>query len=47
MARVAAGLEENMNAGSRWARTSRTVDPDPAWVGPVAERYRRFRQLAG
>jgi xylulokinase len=47
MARVAAGLEENMNAGSRWARTSHTVDPDPAWAEPVAERYRRFRELAG
>jgi xylulokinase len=47
MARVAAGLEPDMAAGARWARTSHTVDPDPAWAGPVDERYRRFRELAG
>jgi xylulokinase len=32
--------------GARWARTSRTVDPDPRWVGPMEERYTRFRALA-
>ncbi|HEV3351361.1 MAG TPA: FGGY-family carbohydrate kinase [Acidimicrobiales bacterium] len=47
MARVAAGLEPDMAAGARWASTSHTVDPDPAWAGPVAARYRRFRELAG
>ena len=47
MARVAAGLEPDMAAGARWARTSHTVEPDPAWVQPVAARYRRFRELAG
>jgi xylulokinase len=47
MARVAAGLEPDMAAGARWARTSHTVDPDPAWADPVAARYRRFRELAG
>ncbi|MBV9410976.1 MAG: xylulose kinase [Acidimicrobiia bacterium] len=47
MARVAAGLETDMSAGARWARTSHTVDPDPAWAEPVAARYRRFRELAG
>jgi len=47
MARVAAGLEPDMAAGARWARTSHTVDPDPAWAEPVATRYRRFRELAG
>lgn len=47
MARVAAGLETAMGDGSRWARTSHTVEPDPAWAGPVADRYRRFRDLAG
>jgi xylulokinase len=47
MARVAAGLEPDMSAGARWARTSHTVDPDAAWVEPVAARYRRFRELAG
>ncbi|MBV8304154.1 MAG: xylulose kinase [Acidimicrobiia bacterium] len=47
MARVAAGREPDMAAGARWARTSHTVDPDPAWIEPVAARYRRFRELAG
>ena len=47
MARVAAGREPDMAAGARWARTSHTVEPDPAWVEPVAARYRRFRELAG
>ena len=47
MARVAAGLEPDMAAGARWARTAGTVDPDPAWAEPVASRYRRFRELAG
>jgi xylulokinase len=47
MARVAAGLEPDMAAGARWARTSHTVDPDPAWTAAVDERYRRFRELAG
>jgi xylulokinase len=46
MARVAAGLEPDMAAGARWARTSHTVDPDPAWAAPVAARYARFRELA-
>jgi xylulokinase len=47
MARVAAGLEPDMAAGARWARTAGTIDPDPAWAEPVAARYRRFRELAG
>jgi len=47
MARVAAGLEPDMAAGSRWAKSAGTVDPDPAWTEPVADRYRRFRELAG
>ena len=45
--RVAAGLEPDMAAGARWARTSHSVEPDPGWAGPVAERYHRFRELAG
>ena len=47
MARVAAGLEPDMAAGARWARTAGTIDPDPAWAEPVAARYRRFKELAG
>ena len=42
-ARVVAGLETSGNDARRWARRSHTVEPDPAWVGPVADRYDRFR----
>ena len=47
MARVAAGLEPDMAAGARWAKTAGRVDPDPVWADAVNERYRRFRELAG
>ncbi len=44
----APGLESGaMTDARRWARPGRTVDPDPAWVEPVDERYRRFLVLAG
>lgn len=46
LGRVAAGLETAATDARRWARTSHTVDPDPAWTGPCAERYQRFRALA-
>jgi len=46
MARVVAGLESSAGEARRWARTSRRVEPDPAWVGPAAHRYLRFRALA-
>jgi xylulokinase len=46
-ARLAAGLETDMTAARRWARTARVVDPDPAWRGPVEERYARFSEVAG
>jgi xylulokinase len=45
MARVVAGLEASAGDARRWARTGRRVEPDPAWVGPAAERYERFRTL--
>ena len=32
LARMAAGLETTMTDAAQWARTSRVVDPDPAWV---------------
>ncbi len=47
LARVAAGLETSANDASRWARTARVVDPDPRWTAAVAERYERFREVAG
>jgi xylulokinase len=43
MARCVAGLEPSTAGASRWARTARTVEPDPAWVGAAEERYHRFR----
>jgi xylulokinase len=46
LGRLALGLESSMTDASRWARTERTVEPDPAWAGPMEERYARFRQLA-
>jgi xylulokinase len=47
VARLAAGLETQFTDGARWARPGTRVEPDPAWSDPVAERYRRFRDLAG
>jgi len=47
LGRCAAGLETDMTAARRWARTSRIVEPDPVWVGAVTERYERFRSEAG
>jgi xylulokinase len=44
-ARCTAGLERSTRHASRWARTARTVEPDPAWVAPSDERYLRFREL--
>ena len=46
LARVAAGLESSIAEASRWARTDRTVEPDPAWLTPVSDRYARFLELA-
>ena len=43
LARQAAGLETSSVDAARWARTDRTIDPDPAWIGSVAERYQRYR----
>ena len=46
-ARLAAGLETSLADGTRWARVARTVDPDAAALGPVAERYARWKVVAG
>ena len=35
-----------VNRRLRRAKTDRIVDPDPRWLGPVGERYARFRTLA-
>jgi xylulokinase len=45
LGRIAAGLETTIADGARWARTGQTVEPDPAWAEPIADRYQRFLEL--
>ncbi|BBY22644.1 hypothetical protein MSTO_28490 [Mycobacterium stomatepiae] len=45
LGRMAAGLETSIADAARWARTERTVDPDPAWAAAVQDRYGRFLEL--
>ncbi|WP_077090360.1 xylulokinase [Mycobacterium rhizamassiliense] len=45
LARMAAGLETTIDDAARWASADVVVDPDPAWAGPVEDRYRRFLEL--
>jgi xylulokinase len=45
LGRVAAGLESAMTDASRWASTERVVEPDPAWIAPMQDRYQRFLEL--
>jgi xylulokinase len=47
LARIAGGLETDVNEAARWARTGHVVDPDPVWVAPAADRYARFVELSG
>jgi xylulokinase len=47
VARMAAGHESSIADAARWARTERRVEPEPRWASAVAERYERFRDLAG
>jgi xylulokinase len=46
LARMAVGKEQNMVDAARWARTGRRVEPDPAWLGAVEERYQEFIELS-
>lgn len=43
IARCVAGHEAAMTDAARWARTARTVEPDPTWVDAASARYERFR----
>jgi xylulokinase len=45
LARVAAGLESDVDEAGRWAATSRVVDPDPLWAAETEQRYKRFLEL--
>lgn len=47
LARQVAGLERPGADAGRWERTDRRVEPDPRWVPATAERYARYRELAG
>jgi xylulokinase len=47
LGRIAAGLESSIGDAARWASTERVVEPDAAWVAPMADRYGRFLELAG
>ncbi len=46
-ARLAAGLETSLADGTRWSRVDRTVDPDQQALEAVAERYERWKVVAG
>ena len=46
LGRMAAGLESSIADAARWASIERTVEPDPAWKGPMEDRYGRFLELA-
>jgi xylulokinase len=45
IARMAAGLETNLNDSTRWAGVGRTIEPDPAWLEATSARYERFQSL--
>ena len=46
LGRMAVGLESAITDAARWASVECVVEPLPAWVDPVEERYRRFLDLA-
>lgn len=46
-ARMCAGLDDDLSDAQRWARPVHRVEPSAEWAGPVAARYRRFRELSG
>lgn len=45
MARMAAGLETQLDAAGRWASVGRRVEPDGRWQAAADRRYERFRAL--
>ncbi|MGA9489892.1 MAG: FGGY-family carbohydrate kinase [Mycobacterium sp.] len=46
LGRMAVGRESAITDAARWASIASVVEPRQEWVEPVAERYRRFRELA-
>jgi xylulokinase len=47
LARLAAGIESDLQEASGWARSNRVYDPDGRWADAAAGRYERFRDLSG
>jgi xylulokinase len=47
LARMSAGLEDDLGQAARWARVGKRVEPRPEWAEGVNARYARFRELAG
>jgi xylulokinase len=47
LARMGAGLEDSTDGAVRWAGAGAVVDPDPVWVGPAGDRYRRYLDALG
>ncbi len=47
LARVTAGLEPLGSSADGWVRTGARVDPDPRAHDAIAQRYARYRELAG
>jgi xylulokinase len=47
LARVTAGLESSTVDAGRWARLSERVEPNARWAAAVADRYSKYRSLAG
>jgi xylulokinase len=46
LGRMAVGAESAIADATRWACIERVVEPQPGWVRPVEDRYRRFLELA-
>ncbi|WP_428342237.1 xylulokinase [Mycobacterium sp.] len=46
LGRMAVGRESAFTDAARWAATERMLEPSPAWLQPVQERYHRFLELA-
>jgi xylulokinase len=46
LARMAAGLETQLEGADRWARVGRRVEPDDRWMEATRRRYERFLELS-
>lgn len=45
LARMAAGLETDLDGADRWAKVGRRTEPEPEWVKSAGERFARFVEL--